>query len=198
MKKDADPFIWEKKNSLSEKFCDTLVERFEEDIENRRYRGVTGIGVNLDLKNTWDLAIEGEYWKEIDDTICNILNESVQEYLDTLKEINPVVFPFRKGYEPTDSGYILQKYEPNTGFYTWHDDYRFDKERGGRVLTFLWYLNTVMVGGETEFAIGRKVKAEKGKLLIFPSNWNYVHRGCMPYSSEKHILTGWIYNGWNE
>ena len=63
-----------------------------------------------------------------------------------------------------------------------------------RIITFLWYLNTVEEGGETEFFNGRiSIKPEKGKLLLFPSTWTYIHRGNMPISNDKYILTGWIY-----
>ena len=34
-----DPYIWQVENSLTNEFCDKLVKRFEEDPENRKYRG---------------------------------------------------------------------------------------------------------------------------------------------------------------
>jgi hypothetical protein len=60
-----------------------------------------------------------------------------------------------------------------------------------RLLTFIWYLNDVTDGGETEFING-KIKPKTGKLLIFPSSWNYYHKGNMPLSNDKYIITGWI------
>ena len=41
------------------------------------------------------------------------------------------------------------------------------------------YLNTLDYneGGITEFINGRKIKPDIGKILIFPSNWSFVHRG---------------------
>jgi hypothetical protein len=63
-----------------------------------------------------------------------------------------------------------------------------------RLLTFIWYLNTVENGGETEFFNGRiKIKPEKGKLLLFPSTWTYNHKGNIPISSDKYIVTGWVW-----
>ena len=38
-----------------------------------------------------------------------------------------------------------------------------------------------------------KIKAEKGKLLIFPSSWTYIHRGNIPISDDKYIITGWVH-----
>jgi hypothetical protein len=37
------------------------------------------------------------------------------------------------------------------------------------------------------------VKPEAGKLLFFPATWTYPHRGMMPISNDKYIITGWIY-----
>ena len=32
-----------------------------------------------------------------------------------------------------------------------------------------------------------------GKLLIFPATWTYMHRGNVPISEDKYIVTGWLY-----
>ena len=62
------------------------------------------------------------------------------------------------------------------------------------LITYLFYLNTIEEGGETEFIDGTKIKPETGKLLIFPATWTYEHRGNVPISSNKYICTGWLYN----
>jgi hypothetical protein len=36
------------------------------------------------------------------------------------------------------------------------------------------------------------IKPKSGKLLIFPACWTYPHRGTMPISDDKYIITGWI------
>ena len=100
-----------------------------------------------------------------------------------------------------DNGYLLMKYTKNTGFYNWHDDSFFelspDKNNvdkcSCRMYAFLWYLNDVDIGGETEF-IHKKIKPEKGKLIMFPASKIYQHKGCMPVSNDKYICTGWLYS----
>ena len=62
-----------------------------------------------------------------------------------------------------------------------------------RIVTFLFYLNDVEEGGETFFYNG-KVKPEAGKLILFPATWTYNHKGNMPISNDKYIVTGWFYN----
>ena len=47
-------------------------------------------------------------------------------------------------------------------------------------------------GGGTEFKLQKmKVKAEKGKTIIWPSDWTHTHRGIVSPSKEKYIVTGW-------
>jgi hypothetical protein len=54
-------------------------------------------------------------------------------------------------------------------------------------------LNDVNEGGETYFIDG-KVKPTTGKLLLFPATWTYLHKGDIPRSNSKYIITGWLYN----
>jgi len=109
--------------------------------------------------------------------------------------------------------YNLQKYEAGTGYYRPHQDFYVYWEEAkehlcgdlaqsrrpfGRVLTYLWYLNDVDVGGETAIypdgcdSPPVLVKPSKGKLLLFPATWTYIHSGVMPVSSDKYICTGWL------
>jgi hypothetical protein len=64
--------------------------------------------------------------------------------------------------------------------------------KGYRFITFIWYINDVNIGGETEFIDGTKILPKQGKLLMFPSSWTYTHRGNMPISSDKYIIVGWL------
>jgi hypothetical protein len=67
-------------------------------------------------------------------------------------------------------------------------------QKKNRIITYLWYLNDVEEGGETDFPdINIKVKPETGKLVLFPATWDFPHCGKMPISSNKYIVTGWLY-----
>ena len=193
-----DPYIWEKPNALTDEFCDHLVQKFEDDPGNNMYRGIIGKGfADPDIKETFDLNIShSQCWKKEDNIVCTNIGELVNEYFDHVKESIPNSAANSGIFKISDTGYQIQRYLPNKGFYTWHNDYRFEKDYGSRILTFIYYLNTVDEGGETEFTNGIKIKAEKGKVVLFPSLWTYTHRGCIPYSGNKYILTGWLYNGW--
>jgi prolyl 4-hydroxylase len=62
-----------------------------------------------------------------------------------------------------------------------------------RYLVFLWYLNDVAEGGETEFCdLGLRVEARAGRLLMFPPYWMYQHAGLPPRSNDKYIISTYL------
>jgi prolyl 4-hydroxylase len=62
-----------------------------------------------------------------------------------------------------------------------------------RYLVFLWYLNDVAEGGETEFPdIGLRVEARAGRLLMFPPYWMFQHAGLPPKSNDKYIISTYL------
>ena len=90
--------------------------------------------------------------------------------------------------------FMIQKYKKNKGKYIYHDDFHCDSVKDRyRVITFIWYLNNIDEGGETEFWGDYKIKPKKGKLIFFPACWCFPHRGKTPISDDKYIITGWFY-----
>ncbi|MFN9605615.1 MAG: 2OG-Fe(II) oxygenase [Planctomycetota bacterium] len=91
----------------------------------------------------------------------------------------------------------VQKYSKNVGgYYYWHSEiYPRDPaaETLHRVLLFMFYLNDVDEGGETEFLYQeRKLKPTAGTMVIAPAGFTHTHRGNVPRSNDKYILTSWI------
>lgn len=91
----------------------------------------------------------------------------------------------------------VQKYLKGSGGYPhWHSEiYPKDAscEPLHRVLAFQFYLNDVREGGETEFYYQkRKVESKAGRMLIFPAGFTHTHRGNVPKSGDKYIITSWV------
>ena len=88
----------------------------------------------------------------------------------------------------------LQKTLPTEGYHDWHVEYSsVDSEALKRAFVFSIYLNDVKDGGETEFLyFSKRVKPKKGRIVIWPAAFPYVHRGNPPISGEKYILTSWM------
>lgn len=66
-------------------------------------------------------------------------------------------------------------------------------EKCKRFMVFLWYLNDVQEGGQTEFCdLGMKVDARTGRLLMFPPFWMFQHAGLRPISNDKYIVSTYM------
>lgn len=172
-------------DNLSEEFCDDIVKRFEED--ERKSPGSTVGGFNPDTKNSIDLNISRfEEWNDVCEKLDSTLSEALKKY-DTMIE-EKIDY---KGFDFSNTTFGASYQIQRSGFYKYHHDALHDKllDRT-RVLTYIWYLNTPTEGGETDLMF-RKVKAQKGKLLIFPATWDYVHAG-LP-TPLKYIVTGWLH-----
>ena len=188
--RDYEPFILTFKNSLSKDQCKEIIERYEADVEGH-YPGVTFKGHNPSVKKTTDLFLSTRpNWKDIDNLLYGALHNALEDYFIKV----PPEYDFKGCWAGfSDKGYQIQRYNKKEGFYVWHNDFDVNANGEFRILTFLWYLNDVEEGGETEFISGMKIKPEAGKLLIFPATWSLKHRGHMPLSNDKYIITGWIY-----
>ena len=91
----------------------------------------------------------------------------------------------------------LQKYlQGKGGYHHWHSEiYPRDAacETLHRVLLFMYYLNDVDDGGETEFFYQeRKITPQAGRLVIAPAGFTHTHKGHIPRSGDKYIATSWI------
>jgi hypothetical protein len=185
---------------------------FEE--EDARYDGVTAGGMNKEVKDTTDFMVprsmsptdtkykelDVQRWKKANDFLERELSRNVKKYIQSLDKINETNensdHPFKTFPRPFLSHYefMIQKYEKNKGRYVYHNDFQSEwPEKKYRVITFLWYLNDVEQGGETEMWDDFFIKPEAGKLLLFPACWTFPHRGKMPISDNKYIITGWMY-----
>ncbi|QDV34837.1 2OG-Fe(II) oxygenase [Tautonia plasticadhaerens] len=92
---------------------------------------------------------------------------------------------------------IMQKYARGVGgYHHWHSEIyprSPDCETLHRVLLFMFYLNTVEQGGETAFLHqGRSIRPRKGRMVIAPAGFTHTHKGNVPTSGDKWILTSWV------
>jgi hypothetical protein len=179
--------------NLPSGFCKRLIKRFEED--DRRLPGIT-LDRKKDTKESLDLDIATEIdWSEEVSALSDHLLNVIQPYLIRYHRITRSE-PLQ---EPTSfDAFQIQRTDPGSIGFRWHSDAnaRFDQIEGQKVLmsrrlTYIWYLNDDFDEGETEFA-DFKIKPETGKLLLFPAEFSYIHRGIPPKNGSKYILTGWM------
>ena len=198
-----ESFIFIKVNSICHDLCDEIVSKFED--EPNKYQGLTLSGVQIDSKNTTDFMIPTncEEWYKIHKCLLKVLTQNIDEYLDNLSNCENYkcnIQNFKNDFLPIDKknvifyNFMVQRYLKNEGRYIYHNDFNINVEKNEyRIMTYLFYLNDVEEGGETVFWNDHKIKPEKGKLILFPACWTFPHCGRMPISSNKYIITGWIY-----
>jgi hypothetical protein len=198
-------YIYENKCSLSSDFCSNLIEIFEDGSNKYKYEGLTLGGLNKEIKDTTDMSIpeNDEKWYKYHSFLTKELQRNLKKYLNILnnsKEINNEGQLTNVNYSYFDKRilksdfFLMQKYKQSTGKYIYHNDFMVNKKDNKyRVVTFLWYINTVEEGGETSFGESFKIKPEQGKLILFPACWTFPHCGKIPLSSDKYIVTGWLY-----
>ena len=62
-----------------------------------------------------------------------------------------------------------------------------------RYLSFMWYLNDVIEGGETEFTeLDFKIQPKAGALIMFPPIWMFPHKGHLLNSGKKYLLSTYL------
>jgi len=187
-------FIYENEHSLCPELCEEIINLFESS--PHKSDGVTIGGVNKNIKDTTDLSISKSHkWTNIYECLENELKHNIQKYKSFIhgKYADPTYNIIDDKFEITP--FMVQRYIKNEGKYIYHNDFNIDySNKMYRVITYLFYLNDVIEGGETEFFGGEiRITPKRGKMILFPSSWTFPHCGKMPISSNKYIITGWIY-----
>lgn len=222
MHKDDD-FVEVYPNILPDQFCDELVSIFDKHAgvyQGRMGGGVdTSKKNSLDLMldahsellaqrdrlinysfsgiqryfEKYSLALMGAVSVNLknDDGETVTLNPQNFEAVGKPKLSEVVSFLFRTGT------INIQRYEKQHGGYPhWHSE-QYPQSQSvealHRVVLYMFYLNDVDEGGETEFYYqDRAVKPRKGTMVIAPAGFTHSHRGNVPISDNKYIATSWV------
>ena len=201
--------IYTRENCLPADLCKHIIKKFEDSQD--KGSGISGGGLNHTVKKSTDLMInsqlEDKEWSYIYDYLREDLLHSLVEYLRE--------YPWRTITESYSSELSLvrtaqgrfsatrqkgphmqmQRYVDEEGYYAWHyENYPGEPSMKDREMAFMWYLNDVSGGGETEFRFQKKkVEPKAGSAAIFPAFWTHMHRGNPPSEGQtKYIITGWI------
>ncbi len=171
-------------NALEEGFCANLVAGFENMTQLQRPNG-RGIRPGLD-NSAWTEMNIGAL---ADKAFLGFFLAQIDTYLARYNQDVPLTIPVP--LRPKTDRLTLKRYHPQVEGFEPHfdsiDDY------SSRYMVFLWYLNTVEEGGETEFCdLGIKVAPRAGRLLMFPPYWMFQHAGRPPVSGDKYILSTYL------
>ncbi|MGE0372924.1 MAG: 2OG-Fe(II) oxygenase [Gammaproteobacteria bacterium] len=171
--------------------CDKIIEYFDRNSPMHE-AGATQSGTKSSRKNSTDLAIIPNALREPTHAVFRTyLRELHRCYLDYLRQWP---FLFDDVHKVVDIGpFIIQKYDVGGHYAAVHTE-RASLATMHRSLAWMTYLNTVDVGGRTNFPhYGLDVKPERGKTLIWPADWTHAHKGNIVTTGSKYIITGWMH-----
>lgn len=182
-------YIYTYKESLSQELCKDIINLFEQE---KNVPGTTRRGFTPTIKNTMDFDILNCHSNNNWTAITKLLHAEIQRHFIIYKELTFNLFSNTKF---SVSEMNIQKYNKNDGFYKYHVDELIDYTNNkSRTLVFMWYLNDIVDGGETEFWEQYRIKPETGKFVFFPATWTFPHTALPPLSCNKYIITGWLWN----
>ena len=167
-------------NILPTNLCDYLINVYESDKDNRER-------VDNESKPTFTQLNLNRYHQKIVSNLFNYFSLALDSYK---KDV-----PSSK-YLP-DIKYIeefrIKKYEVGgVDRFDEHVDV-INHKSAKRCLAMLFYLNDVEEGGETDFFYQEKsIKPKAGTMIIAPCGFTHTHRGNVPVSSDKYVLTSWM------
>jgi hypothetical protein len=174
--------------ALDRTLCQAIIDRFDQDGSKRR--GMIGrlaesFSTESDTKHSWDLEIpDGGAWQDIFRHIHPKIEACITHYVSR----SPVL----QSFELQLTGYKIQMYPQNEGYFRWHADSVGQNARD-RVAALVLYLNDVDKGGDTEFFHqGVRVAPKAGYLAMFPTGWDFMHCGHVPESGHKYIIQAFV------
>jgi hypothetical protein len=187
-------FIGQYDGYISDSACEEAIELFNRHESFKKVLSrIDSEDATQDEKNDTQLFFTPDHISDIEFNINKIkpimagFKEALEHYyLET--NIKQYV-----GGNLSSDYFKIQKTIPTQGYHIWHIEQGYGRGLEQRVLAYTIYLNDVDDGGETEFLLqSQRVKPVKGRIVIWPAGFPYVHRGNPPLSGEKYIITSWL------
>lgn len=180
-----DGYIKEYSDFVPRVLCSHIINTFE--VDDRK------IEVDRECRPRWTEFNITQHrsdvqWDEIQNQMQQYFVDVVKLYMEDLQCAYD--FPEKYCFEQ----YRIKKYRHRTpDQFREHVDVQ-DYQSARRFLVVMLYLNDVDIGGETYFPLlQRKVKPEGGKILVFPSTWQWRHAGLPVESNHKYILGSYLH-----
>jgi hypothetical protein len=173
---------------ISKDLCRTAIENYERDPRKRPGHTVGSRGEKkahdvVKVSTDLDINTEGE-WASVYEQLHGAVSHAVLSIA--------ALFPSLRVWPLRCTGYKLQHYRKNEGYFKWHFD-ALGPGAWDRQLAVIVYLNSVAVGGETCFhRQNLKVKPIAGDALFFPTFWTNLHCGEIAESEDKYIVSSFV------
>ena len=184
---------------ITQECCEELIHECVKNYAQFFSSGPTIGGYNPNIKSSMDFHFYPETYESLG-VYSPSLNKSyfeIQSAVSSAIALYLEAFPvLQQAPVLYDTGFRLQHYVKNGGFYRVHHDgspwvsYPINK----RVLAVIVYLNTIEKGGGTGFTEhDTSIDAVAGRVAVFPASWTHPHAGLVPISGDKWIISSFIH-----
>lgn len=176
--------IFEFEQIVPSDMCDKIIKAFHDT--DKKQTGTVGrfgqdvVNQELKISTDWPIDHENQISKDIYPYILHCIGSVSKQ------------FPHLQTFPPFSlTQLVMQEKKKNIGFFGPHIDVEIGNKEHERMMAIIIYLNDVEEGGETQFytPLEYGIKPQKGKILVFPSTWRYLHAGVPSTSNDKYILT---------
>lgn len=195
---DRSSYILIGDNVVSRDVCDDIIDRCIRHYDDFFYPGPTLGGVDIHTKSSMDFdfsaqavvskGFDPEPWATYEEIMSDALTTVISEYQSNFFDLWRVPSLY-------DTGFRLQHYVKNFGYYREHIDGCVwgPISSRHRIFGVVIYLNDVESGGETNFPVqGQKVQARAGRVALFPAAWTHPHAGLPAHSGDKWMISSFI------
>ena len=181
-------------NMLPPAFCNQVMNRYEEtknkvrdwrlDLPLEAGYDLTTVSTCLDV----NLNRYHDLWGDLESQLLEYFRIGIHAYMNKCPGCH---FPIRYAYEAIR----VRKYQPGAEqHFKPHTDTS-TLSSSKRFLGAFFYLKDVEEGGETIFPhINISVKPKRGRMLLFPPYWMYVHAGLVPISGPKWLVSTYLHH----
>ena len=171
---------------IDERFCESVIDAYGKSDATYIDREQRPSFYEFNISQRY--TAKDPLWIPIQERVSKVLIDAVELYMEDLQVLQD--FPAKYAFEQ----HRMKMYRPNEydQFKDHVDVGNYDSAR--RFLVCFIYLNTLNRGGETNFPkLDYAVKPICGRILLFPSTWQYRHAGLPPVGDNKYIIGSYLH-----
>lgn len=173
-------FIYEKQKSLTDEVCDFVINIYDKTLNIKNNELCVNLNNNKNGEHIKNILISNIF-ESIKSYYLNIDCEDITNNFENIQNKISIQHIIIKKYDKDD--------KPKNYCNSVRTDYNNMKYS---ILKFIYYLNNVEEGGETIFAKQYKIIPEKGKMIMFPSEWFFPYEETQR-KTDKYIITGYVF-----
>jgi hypothetical protein len=193
VKKEKAPAIWVYEDCFNPKnFIDLIEEEASKDWPYLSWTSSSTGGKDASVTSEYRTSQEMFVSPLLSDKVDESLKDISSLFFNIFSDIDKTVWDYRECFDlylNSHEGLGLLKYS-HGGEYHHHYDHAPDN---ARVLSLVASMSSDCEGGELEFPhFGTKLKLQTGSVVLFPSNFPYMHIAHPVTSGTKYSMVTWF------